>query len=195
MLPSPVLTPAPPPPDNPLESSAQFGLRRRIFAWLGTFIGVTVPLLGLAAAIVLLWGRGFDWVDLGLLIGMYLSTMIGVTVGFHRLFTHRSFQTTRPIQFILGRAWLDDVPGTAAALGRPPPAAPPAQRQRRRPALAARVTGRGYGDTSAGSGTRTSAGRSHRCPMDWSGMLATCNAARCCGWSALCSHSGPCSGY
>jgi stearoyl-CoA desaturase (delta-9 desaturase) len=80
----------------------QFGLGRRVFAWLGTFIGVTVPLAGVAAAAVLLWGRGFGWVDLGLLVGMYLLTMIGVTVGFHRLFTHRSFQTTRPVQFVLG---------------------------------------------------------------------------------------------
>jgi len=79
-----------------------FGTGRRVLAWVGTFVGVTVPLLGLAAAVVLLWGRGFGWVDLGLLVGMYLLTMIGVTVGFHRLFTHRSFQTTRVVQFVLG---------------------------------------------------------------------------------------------
>jgi stearoyl-CoA desaturase (Delta-9 desaturase) len=79
-----------------------FGTRTRVFAWLGTFIGVTVPLLGVVAAAILLWGWGLGWVDLGLLVGMYLLTMIGVTVGFHRLFTHRSFQTSRPIQFVLG---------------------------------------------------------------------------------------------
>ena len=79
-----------------------YGTARRITAWVATFIGVTVPLMGLVAAIVLLWGRGFSWVDLGLMVGMYLLTMIGVTVGFHRLFTHRSFATSRPIQFILG---------------------------------------------------------------------------------------------
>jgi len=73
-----------------------------VIAWLGTFIGVTVPLLGLAGAGVLLWGWGFSWVDLGLLLGMYLLTMVGVTVGFHRLFTHRSFETIRPIRFLLG---------------------------------------------------------------------------------------------
>lgn len=75
---------------------------RRIVAWLATFIGVTVPLLGLAGACILLWGWGFSWVDLWLLVGMYLATMIGVTVGFHRLFTHRSFETFRPIQILLG---------------------------------------------------------------------------------------------
>ena len=79
-----------------------FGARRRVLAWLGTFIGVTVPLVGLVAAAILVWGWGLSWVDLGLLAGMYLLTMIGVTAGFHRLFTHRSFQTFRPIQFVLG---------------------------------------------------------------------------------------------
>jgi stearoyl-CoA desaturase (delta-9 desaturase) len=33
---------------------------------------------------------------------MYLVSMVGVTVGFHRLFTHRSFEAVRPLQFVLG---------------------------------------------------------------------------------------------
>ncbi|WP_227254708.1 acyl-CoA desaturase [Frigoriglobus tundricola] len=80
----------------------QYSLRRRVIAWAGTFIGVTVPLAGLIVAIVLTWGWGFTWVDFGLLVGMYLLTMSGVTIGFHRLFTHRSFQTFKPIQVVLG---------------------------------------------------------------------------------------------
>jgi stearoyl-CoA desaturase (delta-9 desaturase) len=62
---------------------------------------VIVPLLGVAAAILLCWGWGFFWVDLGLLLGMYLATAVGISVGFHRLFTHRSFRTNRVIQAIL----------------------------------------------------------------------------------------------
>jgi len=53
-------------------------------------------------AIILSYFWGFSWINLGLMLGMYLFTMTGVTVGFHRLFTHRSFQTIKPIQFILG---------------------------------------------------------------------------------------------
>jgi stearoyl-CoA desaturase (delta-9 desaturase) len=79
-----------------------YDLRTRVVAWVTTFIGVTVPILGLAAAMVLTWGWGFSWVDLALLVGMYLATMIGVTAGWHRLFTHRSFQTVKPVQFVLG---------------------------------------------------------------------------------------------
>ncbi|MFN4261306.1 MAG: acyl-CoA desaturase [Gemmataceae bacterium] len=65
-------------------------------------LGVVVPFLGLVAAVVLLWGRGFSWVDLGLLLGMYILTAVGITVGFHRLFAHHSFETNRVVQFLLG---------------------------------------------------------------------------------------------
>jgi stearoyl-CoA desaturase (delta-9 desaturase) len=58
-----------------------------------TLVIIVVPFLGLAAAPFFLWGWGFTWVDFGLLLGMYLLTALGITVGFHRLFTHRSFET------------------------------------------------------------------------------------------------------
>ncbi len=63
--------------------------------------GVVLPLVGVGAAIMLCWGWGFTWVDLGLLLGLYLLTALGITVGFHRLFTHRSFRTNRVVQFVL----------------------------------------------------------------------------------------------
>ena len=56
-------------------------------------IGVVLPFLGVLAAIALLWNRAVDGVDLAILGTMYLLTGAGVTVGFHRLLTHRSFQT------------------------------------------------------------------------------------------------------
>jgi stearoyl-CoA desaturase (delta-9 desaturase) len=65
-----------------------------------TLLGVVLPFLGVAAAIALAWGWGLSWVHLGLLVGMYLLTAVGVTVGYHRLFTHRSFETTRPVKLL-----------------------------------------------------------------------------------------------
>jgi stearoyl-CoA desaturase (delta-9 desaturase) len=65
-------------------------------------LAVILPFVGLIVAVALLWGHGFSWVQLGLLLGMYFLTVLGVTVGFHRLFTHRAFETTRTIQLILG---------------------------------------------------------------------------------------------
>lgn len=63
---------------------------------------VIVPFLGVFGAAALLWGRGFSWVDLGLLLGLGVLTSLGITVGFHRLFTHRAFKTNRMVEFILG---------------------------------------------------------------------------------------------
>lgn len=62
---------------------------------------VILPFVGFVAVIVSLWGRGFNWVDGGLLLGMYVLTALGITVGFHRLFTHRAFETNKAIQFLL----------------------------------------------------------------------------------------------
>jgi stearoyl-CoA desaturase (delta-9 desaturase) len=53
---------------------------------------VILPLLAFIAAIVLLWNKVVDWSDLGLLAVLYVLTGLGITVGFHRMLTHRSFQ-------------------------------------------------------------------------------------------------------
>src|SRR5438067_1832536 len=68
---------------------------------LVTLAAVILPFLGLVAAIVLLWSRGFHWLDLALLVGMYGLTAVGVTVGFHRLFTHRSFEANVVVKLVL----------------------------------------------------------------------------------------------
>ena len=72
-----------------------------LYARIITLLGVVVPFVGLAAAVFFVWGWGFSWVHLGLLLAMYLLTAFGVTVGYHRLFTHRSFETTRTMKLLL----------------------------------------------------------------------------------------------
>jgi stearoyl-CoA desaturase (delta-9 desaturase) len=60
---------------------------------LANLAGVVVPFAGFLAAIVLLWNRWIDGIDLAIFFVMYVTTAMGVTVGFHRLLTHRSFRT------------------------------------------------------------------------------------------------------
>jgi len=62
---------------------------------------VVIPFLGLFAAIALTWGTAIDWVQLGILIGMVHATSIGITIGYHRLFTHKSFQANAMVRFVL----------------------------------------------------------------------------------------------
>ena len=63
-------------------------------------LGVVVPFLGLIAAIVMLWHRAVDGADLAILAVGYLLLGFGVTVGYHRLLTHRAFQTYPAVQYV-----------------------------------------------------------------------------------------------
>ena len=62
---------------------------------------VIVPFVGLIAAMVLLWGVALNWSYLAVFALMYVVTVLGVTVGYHRLFTHHSFKTPRFVEALL----------------------------------------------------------------------------------------------
>ena len=61
---------------------------------------VVVPFLATLAAIVLFWNRIVSPTDLAILAVMYLVTATGITVGYHRLLTHRSFRTHKPTEYL-----------------------------------------------------------------------------------------------
>ena len=63
-------------------------------------VAVIVPFVATIAAMILFWNRIVTPADLVIALSMYLITGIGVTVGFHRLLTHKSFQTFRPVQYL-----------------------------------------------------------------------------------------------
>jgi stearoyl-CoA desaturase (delta-9 desaturase) len=68
--------------------------------WLN-LAGVLLPFLGFVVAVVLLWNTLVDWADLAVMLVMYVISITGVTLGFHRLLTHRSFQTFKPVEYTL----------------------------------------------------------------------------------------------
>ena len=59
---------------------------------------VVLPLLAFVVAVVLLWNRIVGWHDLVLLGTLYVLTGLGITVGFHRMLTHRAFQTSKTVE-------------------------------------------------------------------------------------------------
>jgi stearoyl-CoA desaturase (delta-9 desaturase) len=65
---------------------------------------MVLPLLALAAAVPLAWGWGLSWLDVGLAVAFYVLSGLGVTVGFHRFFTHGSFKAKRPLRIALAVA-------------------------------------------------------------------------------------------
>jgi stearoyl-CoA desaturase (Delta-9 desaturase) len=68
---------------------------------IANLVIVVVPFLAFSAAIVLLWNQVVGVHDLWILGVMYVLTGLGVTVGYHRLLTHRSFETYRPVRYAL----------------------------------------------------------------------------------------------
>ncbi|HEX8857175.1 MAG TPA: fatty acid desaturase [Thermoleophilaceae bacterium] len=77
------------------ETDHQMSTADRLY----TLIGVFLPFAGFVTAIALLWNRGVGWSDLAVLLLMYVLTGLGVTVGFHRLLTHRAFDSPRPVRY------------------------------------------------------------------------------------------------
>jgi stearoyl-CoA desaturase (Delta-9 desaturase) len=63
-------------------------------------IAVTLPVAGVAVAIVLLWNRAVSARDLAILLVGYLATGCGITAGYHRLLTHRAFKTGPRLRFL-----------------------------------------------------------------------------------------------
>jgi stearoyl-CoA desaturase (delta-9 desaturase) len=68
---------------------------------IGNLIGVSVPPIGLIAAIVLLWNRAVGPLELALMVSLYVVTCLGVTLGYHRMFTHRAFESSRVFRAII----------------------------------------------------------------------------------------------
>jgi stearoyl-CoA desaturase (Delta-9 desaturase) len=63
--------------------------------------GVVLPFIAFLIAIPTLWNSLVGWTDLAIFIALYLLTGLGITVGFHRLFTHRAFETYRPVKYAI----------------------------------------------------------------------------------------------
>jgi stearoyl-CoA desaturase (Delta-9 desaturase) len=68
------------------------------------YLFVIIPFVAFLAAIPIAWGWGLDWTDIGLAVGFYEVTGLGITVGFHRYFTHGAFKANRGLKIALAIA-------------------------------------------------------------------------------------------
>jgi len=64
-------------------------------------VAVLVPFVAFAVAVTLLWNDVVGPTDLAILAGLYLFSAFGITIGYHRLLTHRSFDAPRPVRYAL----------------------------------------------------------------------------------------------
>ena len=98
------------------EDSHALPDRMPVLQQIVMFVSVVGPFVGLVAAIILLWQRnyggvGVGWPEIFVMIAAYAVTGFGVTIGYHRLLTHRAFETPRFMRLLLAIA------GSAAAQG------------------------------------------------------------------------------
>ncbi|MEH2031404.1 MAG: acyl-CoA desaturase [Nostoc sp.] len=71
------------------------GLQYKHFWWYNF-----IPFLGTIVALISLWWLPVGSIEIGMLIVMWALTMTGVSVGFHRYYTHRSFKTHQVMRVI-----------------------------------------------------------------------------------------------
>jgi stearoyl-CoA desaturase (delta-9 desaturase) len=66
------------------------------------YLFLLIPMAALAAAVPFAWTTGLlSWTDIALSVGFYILTLHGITIGYHRLFTHSSFKPNRPVKIAL----------------------------------------------------------------------------------------------
>ena len=75
--------------------------RTSFLSQLAGIVAVFGPPFGILSAMGVLWGVAFSWVDLTLLLILYVLSGLGITLGWHRYFTHRSFETSRVMEAVL----------------------------------------------------------------------------------------------
>jgi stearoyl-CoA desaturase (delta-9 desaturase) len=99
----PTAPPRPARPDAGLPANA-LGQEKGAVEQFALYAFVVVPFLALAAVVPAVWGWGLTWTDVVLTVVFYTLTLLGVTVGYHRHFTHGSFKATRPLRLALAVA-------------------------------------------------------------------------------------------
>jgi stearoyl-CoA desaturase (delta-9 desaturase) len=84
----------------PAPAGASLRVKRTL-----TAVVVGLPFVGFATSVWYFWGHGIDWLQTGIMVSLMALTELGITAGYHRLFTHRSFEAsprTRAAFAILG---------------------------------------------------------------------------------------------
>ncbi|HEX2705229.1 MAG TPA: fatty acid desaturase [Candidatus Lustribacter sp.] len=85
--------------------STSFPVERKASAeQVALFLFITIPFLAVLLAVPFAWGWGLSWVDVAISLVFFVISSHGITVGFHRYFTHGSFKAVRPLKIALAVA-------------------------------------------------------------------------------------------
>ena len=95
-----ILRETPAKPERAVSTSTSAGTLQRLSA----MVLIVLPLVGLVWATAWAWDDGVSRVALAVALGMYLVTGHGLSVGFHRMLSHRSFRPNRVLKIALAIA-------------------------------------------------------------------------------------------
>lgn len=90
--------------EEPLPLATMAGDTQGVAERLALAAFIVVPFVALVAAVPVAWGWGVGWRDLAIMTVMYFLTCHGITVGYHRCFTHGSFKPNRPLKIAVAIA-------------------------------------------------------------------------------------------
>jgi stearoyl-CoA desaturase (Delta-9 desaturase) len=68
---------------------------------IGTVVITVLPFIGLLAAVTMSWNEAVGLTDLILFLGLYVICGFGITIGYHRMLTHRAFEAIAPLKAAL----------------------------------------------------------------------------------------------
>lgn len=86
------------------EPKPVLGENKATWEQVALYAFVIIPFAAFVAAVPVAWGWGLSWTDVALSVVFYFGTLLGVTVGFHRYFTHGSFKANRGLKIALAIA-------------------------------------------------------------------------------------------
>ena len=83
-------------PPQPPERATLGGDTQSRWEQFALALFIVVPFAAFLVAVPVAWGGWLGWSDILITFVMYALTLHGVTVGYHRLFTHKAFKPNRP---------------------------------------------------------------------------------------------------
>ena len=106
MTPPPAMTAASavPAPAAALPSATLGAERKTTGEQIALALFIGIPFMAILAAVPFAWGWGLGWRDIVIAAVFYMFTGHGISIGFHRYFTHGSFKATRPMRALLAIA-------------------------------------------------------------------------------------------
>ena len=107
----------------PAPAAAPPTERQHRWEQIALAVFIAVPFLALLVAVPVAWGWGLSWRDVVIGLVFYTVSGLGITVGFHRYFTHGAFKANAPAQGRPRRHGLHGDRGARSSAGSPTTAA------------------------------------------------------------------------